>query len=345
MKMVCVRAGDNEESHKGKNYKYEKKTTRVYKTSSKKIQCLFRIVFKRHHETHIWSLYSIPDGRHNHPPPKCLLGHPAYARFKPHQMEKVRQMKGCRPLKILNAIRAEDKTNLSTISTIYAAKATIKRTEWDGRLIMEQSEWLAEKLNYAMQTKVGPGDKVTHVFLAHPRMVDLAQCFYQVLFIDCTYKTNRYNMPMLNVVSHTSDKQSFTVAWCFIEKEEIEDYVWALEQMRLIYRGEESPQVIFTDRDFAVMSIVRQVFLLSQHFLCTWRIQTNFLSKCKNHIQKIKPAKGNQRSKEEDECLSQLSKKETAKEKRKKEKKNMMKRGIYGRISAKIGTIWLIRRP
>ncbi|XP_026399072.1 uncharacterized protein LOC113294916 [Papaver somniferum] len=141
-------------------------------------------------------------------------------------MEKVRQMKGCRPLKILNAIRAEDKDNLSTIYTIHASKATIKRTEWDGRLIMQQAEWLAEKLNYAMQTGVGPDEKVTHIFLAHLRMVDLAQCFYQVLFIDCTYKINRYNIPMLNVVSHTSDKNSFTNVWCYMEKEEIEDYVW-----------------------------------------------------------------------------------------------------------------------
>ncbi|XP_026422443.1 uncharacterized protein LOC113318492 [Papaver somniferum] len=153
-------------------------------------------------------------------------------------MDRVRQMKVFRPLKILNAIRAEDKDNLSTISTINTAKATIKRTEWNGRLIMQQSEWLLETLNYAMQTKVGPDEKVTHnIFLAHPRMVDLAQCFYQVLLIDCTYKTNKYNMPMLNVVSHTSDKNSFTVAWCFMEKEEIEDYIWALEQVRLIYRG------------------------------------------------------------------------------------------------------------
>ncbi|XP_026443292.1 uncharacterized protein LOC113343259 [Papaver somniferum] len=213
MEMVCERAGDKEKSHKGKNYKYVKKTTRVYKTSSKKIKCPFRIVFKRHPETLLWWMYSIPDGRHNHPPPGTLLGHPSYARLKPHQMEKVRQMKRCRPLKILNAIKAEDKSNLSILSTIYAAKATIKRTEWDGRLIMQQSEWLEEKHNYAMQTKVGPGDKVTHIFLAHPRMMDLAQCFYQVLFIDCTYKTNKYNMSSLNVDSHTSDKQSFTVAW------------------------------------------------------------------------------------------------------------------------------------
>ncbi|XP_026429176.1 uncharacterized protein LOC113325177 [Papaver somniferum] len=202
MEMVCERAGKKGESHKGKNYKYEKKTTRVYKTASKKCGCPFRIYFKRHHETDRWFLDCILDGRHSHPPPKSLYGHPAYARLKLHQMEKVRQMKGFRPLKILNAIRAEDKDNLSTISTIYASKATIKRTEWDGRLIMQQSEWLAEKLNYAMQTRTGPGDTVTHIFLAHPRMVDLAQCFYQVLFINATYKTNRYIMPMLNVVKH-----------------------------------------------------------------------------------------------------------------------------------------------
>ncbi|XP_026442812.1 uncharacterized protein LOC113342492, partial [Papaver somniferum] len=197
--MVCERAGKRGESHKGKNYKYVKKTTRLYKTASKKCECPFRIYFKRHHETDRWRLDSILDGRHNHPLPKSLYGHPAYARLKPHQMEKVRHTKGCRPIKILNAIRKEDKDNLSTISTIYASKATLKKIECDGRLIMQQYEWLAEKLNYAMQTRVGPGNKVTQIFLSHPRMVDLAQCFYQVLFIDCTYKTNMYNMPMLNV--------------------------------------------------------------------------------------------------------------------------------------------------
>ncbi|XP_026398969.1 uncharacterized protein LOC113294807 [Papaver somniferum] len=174
MEMVCERAGKKGESHKGKNYKYEKKKTRVYRTNLKKCECPFRIVFKRRHEADLFRLYSIPDGHHNHPPPTSLYGHPAYARLKPHQMDKVRQMKGFRPLKILNAIRAEDNDNLSTISTINASKATIKRAEWVGRFIMQQSKWLSETLNYAMQTKVGPDEKVTHIFLAHPRMVDLA---------------------------------------------------------------------------------------------------------------------------------------------------------------------------
>lgn len=47
----------------------------------------------------------------------------------------------------------------------------------------------------------------------------------EILVMDCTYKTNRYGMPMLVVMSHTSLGTSFYIGFAFIEKKEEKNFV------------------------------------------------------------------------------------------------------------------------
>ena len=68
-------------------------------------------------------------------------------------------------------------------------------------------------------------NEVTDLFFSHPKCVVLAQCFYQILFLDCTFKTNRYKLPCFHMVSQTSTGGSFTVAIAFISRETTESYI------------------------------------------------------------------------------------------------------------------------
>ena len=42
--------------------------------------------------------------------------------------------------------------------------------------------------------------------------------------MDCIYKTNRYYMPLLNIVGYTQLNSTFTASGCFMVGEKEEDY-------------------------------------------------------------------------------------------------------------------------
>ncbi|XP_038701824.1 uncharacterized protein LOC119998546 [Tripterygium wilfordii] len=50
----------------------------------------------------------------------------------------------------------------------------------------------------------------------------------------CTYKTNRYRMPLFEVVGITSTCLTFSVAFAYIGGKRIDNYLWVLQRLRSI---------------------------------------------------------------------------------------------------------------
>ncbi|XP_028061474.1 PKS-NRPS hybrid synthetase CHGG_01239-like [Camellia sinensis] len=122
---------------------------------------------------------------------------------------------------------------------------------------------------------------VTDLFWAQPVSLDLLRSFPKVLIIDCTYKTNRYRLPLLEIVGVTSTDMSFFVAFAYLQFERIDNYVWVLTTLRSLLDGISIPEVIVTDRELALMNAIDRVFSTSRHLLCRWHISRNVLAKCK----------------------------------------------------------------
>ncbi|XP_026417055.1 protein FAR1-RELATED SEQUENCE 5-like [Papaver somniferum] len=287
--MVCERGG--KKVSKKKNGKpYVGKTGKKYKTKTRKINCPFKIVLKWNINEKVFKMNEDMDCRHNHPRPKDLHGHYRDGRLKAHEYAEVDKMTRARmaPSKILSKLKADDKNNKTTLQQIYNARSTLRRKDLQGRLVMQQLLWLAQKNNYACQKKFDEFGHVTHLFIAHPECVKLVLCFPQVLILDCTYKTNKYEIPLMNVVGHTSTKSPFTVAFCFLHDELKESYVWALEQVKLIFREDALPKVMVTDQEAALMFAIRKVFPNAQNFLCTFHVWNNVRKKCQGIIQPLK---------------------------------------------------------
>ena len=77
-----------------------------------------------------------------------------------------------------------------------------------------------------------------------------------------TYKTNRYRLPLLDIVGVTPIGIIFSIAFAYLEGERINNVVWALERFRGIFlRRDVIPQVIATDKNPALMNAVKTVFL------------------------------------------------------------------------------------
>ncbi len=53
--------------------------------------------------------------------------------------------------------------------------------------------------------------------------------FDMVFFLNCTYKTNKFSMLLLNVVGIISTYATFNAGFAFLHAENKEAYAWILE--------------------------------------------------------------------------------------------------------------------
>jgi hypothetical protein len=117
---------------------------------------------------------------------------------------------------------------------------------------------------YVLDFKTGPDNDVTHLFLTHRIFIDLVRRFGSVLVMDCTYKANKFRMPLLQVVGVTSFWTTFFCCFVFLAEEKDDDCEWALGAIRqYMYGGEQYPVTIPTDCERALLNSIRTVF--SQH--------------------------------------------------------------------------------
>ena len=105
--------------------------------------------------------------------------------------------------------------------------------------------------------------------------------FPDILLLDCTYKTNRFKMPLLVMVRTSYLNTTFYLGFAFLAEEKEEDYTWALEQVRNIYNEFPlpGPGVVVTDRDIALLNALHTILPQSHTILCIWHINKNVLAK------------------------------------------------------------------
>jgi len=123
---------------------------------------------------------------------------------------------------------------------------------------------------------------VQDLFWTHPDSVKLLNSFNIVLMMDSTYKTNKYRLPLLEIVGMTSIGLKFSAAFILVKAERENNFVWALERLKgLFTRVDAYPKVIVSDRDLGLMKAIRVVFPESCNVLCRFHIDKNVKAKCK----------------------------------------------------------------
>lgn len=121
-------------------------------------------------------------------------------------------------------------------------------------------------------------DSVTDLFWVH----HVGLCVFPgVIIMDCTYKMNRYNFSLLEIVGVTSTNIIFSIVFAFLEWEKETNCAWMLENLHGLFVNNIQPSVIVTDRNLALVNAVESTFLLSWYLLCTWHIKKNVLANYK----------------------------------------------------------------
>ena len=87
-------------------------------------------------------------------------------------------------------------------------------------------------------------------------------------------------MPLLHFVGCTAFNSTFTIGYAFLSKEEIVDYIWAMNALCECIVG-YIPKLFVTDRECALISAIRDRNPSGHICICTWHINKNDLSHCK----------------------------------------------------------------
>ena len=273
---------------------HDKKRRRT-KTQMK--DCPFRVALKLDEHSAYWTVSCTPESSsHNHEFAVPMAHQKYRAEMVAKHSSRIVQMynNGTRPVFIATQLRemAKDDRDLASISNVqvYNALSRHRRHELNGRtpvqfLYDQLQDPAANVLFRDLRDKEG---HLTSLFIAPRGGIDLLCRYPHVLLLDCTYKTNRFNMPLLNICGSTSTKKTFSVAAVFLDGEKIQCYSWALRQLLQLVADESIafPRITVTDRDTALIQALGSFPQLekSVNLICKWHINMNVLAKCKSYF-------------------------------------------------------------
>ena len=121
--------------------------------------------------------------------------------------------------------------------------------------------------DWIIRYEIKPGsESLSLLFLVHRSSLALLHIYPYMLWMDCTYKTNYFRMPVLDIVGVTATKRSFIAGICFMQEETTEAYTDALRLLKDIYqsfppRSIPGPLTILTDKERALMKAIKQVII------------------------------------------------------------------------------------
>jgi MULE transposase domain len=110
--------------------------------------------------------------------------------------------------------------------------------------------------------------EIIRLFFSFIESFCLWQRYSKVIYIDATYKVNRYNVLLLSIVGTTRLNTSFYIANIFLVGKYKDDYIWAMKQLWQldIESINIKPKVIFIDKEDALATAIKVVFLEARQF-------------------------------------------------------------------------------
>jgi len=261
---------------------------RIRKTTTRGTGCPFSVLAKESPDN-TWILKHRPDRRfsiHNHEPSQHPSAHPVHRQLSQGTSQLATLSNaGLAPKEIQTLVRQSG--SLATRQDIYNRIADVRRDACEGQSPIQALANQLDKEGFWSRIQFAQDGRVTAVLFAHPNSLAYLQAYPELLLLDCTYKTNKYGMPLLDMIGVDAAQRSFCIAFAFLSGEAEEDYLWALERLKALYEqcNTSLPSVILTDRCLAVMNAASALFPSAATLLCVWHANKAVLTRCQPAFQ------------------------------------------------------------
>ncbi|OAQ59789.1 mutator-like element transposase [Purpureocillium lilacinum] len=223
---------------------------------------------------------------HNHEPSPHISAHPSLHALSASDEATISDLTqaSIAPRDISTYLRQNSSSGgVATQQDIYNCIAKSKRALCEGQSTIQDLANELDGQGFWSRIQLDQARRVTAVLLAHPESLAYLQAYPELLILDCTYKTNKYKMPLLDMIGVDAYQRSFCIAFAFLSGEAEEDFIWALDRLRSMYDmcGASYPSVVLTDRCLACMNAVAHCFPGSISLLCLWHANKAVLASCR----------------------------------------------------------------
>jgi hypothetical protein len=261
--------------------------------TSRQLDCPYSLYIRRKRKQG-W-VVTERNGSHNHIPSLHQSGHSIHRRFGEKEVELITELAtgNCsfRRSQILRTVKAQHPDNLSTPKDFGNRIAKAKRNKLGG---LTNTEAAVEKLRdlswpYTFRENEGA---ITDLMFAPPEGLAYLQRFPSVIFMDCTYQTNKEKLPLLEIVggTNTMKNSTFAIAFALLNNEQESSYHWAINWLlnQIDKATRAGIKVILTDCDTALMNALDAVRISGKvdatNLLCIWHINKNVMEKMRDIV-------------------------------------------------------------
>lgn len=246
---------------------------RQRKTTTRGTGCPFSVIAKESSDGS-WTLKHRPNqefSMHNHEPSQHPSAHPAHRQLSgdTSQLESLSKA-GIAPKEIQTLMQKGG--SIATQQDIYNQIAEVRQDAYRGQSSIHALANQLDTEGFWSRVQYAADGQVTSVLFAHPDSLGYLKAYPEVLLLDCTYKTNKNGMPLLDMIGIDACQQSFCIAFAFLSGETEADYTWALDRLKSLYKQCDTslPLIILTDRCLACMNAVSNLFPSSTMLICIW---------------------------------------------------------------------------
>jgi len=134
---------------------------------------------------------------------------------------------------------------------------------------------ISESDDWAARYTTDLGGHINFFFFANALSIGLVQSYPDVILIDATYRTNRYNMPLVHFLGVTAVGTTFSLAFCFLSSENDLQYCAAVAAFKELVLGDAKVEVFLTDDDTNLKTALSQHFPEVPQLLCVWHVNKN----------------------------------------------------------------------
>ncbi|MBW0581300.1 hypothetical protein O181_121015 [Austropuccinia psidii MF-1] len=214
------------------------------------------------------------------------MEHPAFRNFNEQETFQIAQIS--ESLLIPRQIQAQlcsqrESERPVILQDIYNQLKKIKKDKLQGRRPIDALIENLKEETFVWSSARDAEGHITSLFFTHPLAITLLHGFPHVILMDCTYKPNKYKIPLFHIFAFSSTNKTFSGAFCLIKHETESSYTWALNQYieKLLNNTNlVPPPVIVIYRDLALKNSLKKLFPDSKVMLFIWHINKDLSAHC-----------------------------------------------------------------
>ena len=209
-------------------------------------------------------------GVHNHGP-AAPGSFPEHRQLQDHQLQLIETHYTAHiaPSRTIAVLRQQDPEINIYHRDIYNVTVALSRATRGGQSAPEAliTQLEAEKAEGKIYFEWRSDEKgcIAMLFLVDMRSVEYLNQHPNILLLDYTYKTNKFDMPLLDILGVDNRNHGFSIGFCFLDSEVEDNYKEAIQYLRALFRPGIWPLVVATDCEPAL------IIAMSTHFpaICT----------------------------------------------------------------------------